>query len=223
MAGNPLKTGKAKELIAYHEVGHAICSTLTPGHDPVKKVTLIPRGQAQGLTWFTPTDELNLLTRQQVFAAIVGALGGRAAEEVVYGRMETTSGAAGDLQQVTRLARAMVMQFGFSDLGPWNLSERGESSQDIILRLMARERMSEKLAADIDRRVRAIVAEAYDVAKTQLTTHREALDVLAAQLLEAETLSGEDLRATLSRFVTIPEEHLQAVQALQQEPLLPTR
>eukprot|EP00668_Euglena_longa_P013931 GGOE01017883.1.p1 GENE.GGOE01017883.1~~GGOE01017883.1.p1 ORF type:complete len:694 (+),score=205.50 GGOE01017883.1:167-2083(+) len=221
MAGNPLRTSKSKELIAYHEVGHAICSTLTPGHDPVKKVTLIPRGQAKGLTWFTPAEELSLYTRQQVFATIVGALGGRAAEEVVYGRSETTSGAASDLQQVTRLARAMVMKYGFSDIGPWNLSEQGDNNQDVVLRLLAQERMSDKLAADIDRRVRTIVADAYNVAKSLLIAHRPALDALAARLLEVETLSGDELRAQLAQHAAIPEENLAAVEALAQQQLLP--
>lgn len=101
MEGRPLTDSKAKSLIAYHEVGHAICGTLTPGHDPVQKVTLIPRGQARGLTWFRPNEDMTLVSKQQLFARIVGALGGRAAEEVVFGEAEVTTGASGDLQQVT--------------------------------------------------------------------------------------------------------------------------
>lgn len=103
MEGRPLTDGKAKSLVAYHEVGHAICGTLTPGHDPVQKVTLIPRGQARGLTWFRPGEEQTLITKQQIFARIVGALGGRAAEEIIFGYEEVTTGAAGDLQQVIYL------------------------------------------------------------------------------------------------------------------------
>jgi cell division protease FtsH len=100
MEGKPLTDGKAKSLVAYHEVGHAVCGTLTPGHDPVQKVTLIPRGQARGLTWFIPGEDPTLISKQQIFARIVGALGGRAAEEVIFGDAEVTSGASGDLQQV---------------------------------------------------------------------------------------------------------------------------
>lgn len=100
LEGKPLVDGKAKSLVAYHEVGHAICGTLMPGHDPVQKVTLIPRGQARGLTWFIPGEDATLISKQQIFARIVGALGGRAAEEVVFGEAEVTSGAASDLQQV---------------------------------------------------------------------------------------------------------------------------
>ena len=91
MEGNPIKDGKSKSLVAYHEVGHALCATLTPGHDPVQKVTLVPRGQARGLTWFIPGDDPSLVTKGQLQARIVGALGGRAAEEVVFGEAEVCS------------------------------------------------------------------------------------------------------------------------------------
>lgn len=86
------------------------CRTLTPGHDAVQKVTLVPRGQARGLTWFIPSDDPTLISKQQLFARIVGGLGGRAAEEVIFGEPEVTTGAAGDLQQITGLAK-QVTQF----------------------------------------------------------------------------------------------------------------
>lgn len=104
MEGRPLTDGKAKSLVAYHEVGHAICGTLTPGHDAVQKVTLIPRGQARGLTWFIPGEDPTLISKSQIFARIVGGLGGRAAEEIIFGRAEVTTGASGDLQMVGRFA-----------------------------------------------------------------------------------------------------------------------
>ncbi|XTZ12331.1 MAG: ATP-dependent zinc metalloprotease FtsH2, partial [cyanobacterium endosymbiont of Rhopalodia inflata] len=117
MEGTPLVDSKSKRLIAYHEVGHAIVGTLVKDHDPVQKVTLIPRGQAQGLTWFTPAEEQGLTTKAQLMARIAGTLGGRAAEEEVFGYDETTTGAGGDLQQVSEMARQMVTRFGMSDLG----------------------------------------------------------------------------------------------------------
>merc|ERR1711968_44168 len=117
MEGTKLTDGKSKSLVAYHEVGHAICGTLTPGHDPVQKVTVVPRGQAKGLTWFTPGEDPSLISKQQIFARIVGALGGRAAEEVVFGDAEITTGAHGDLQQVTQIAKQMVINYGFSEVG----------------------------------------------------------------------------------------------------------
>jgi ATP-dependent Zn protease len=96
-------------------------------HDPVQKVTLIPRGQAQGLTWFTPSEEQMLISRAQLLARITGALGGRAAEDVIFGDAEVTTGAGNDLQQVTSMARQMVTRFGMSDLGPLSLeSSQGE-------------------------------------------------------------------------------------------------
>lgn len=108
MEGKPLTDGKAKSLVAYHEVGHAVCGTLTAGHDAVQKVTLIPRGQARGLTWFIPGEDPTLISKQQIFARIVGALGGRAAEEIIFGDAEVTSGASGDLQQVGSVVRSML-------------------------------------------------------------------------------------------------------------------
>jgi cell division protease FtsH len=87
------------------------CRTLTPGHDPVQKVTLVPRGQARGLTWFIPMDDPTLISRQQLFARIVGGLGGRAAEEVIFGEPEVTTGAAGDLQQITGLAKQVYSTY----------------------------------------------------------------------------------------------------------------
>ncbi|GKV25026.1 hypothetical protein SLEP1_g34535 [Rubroshorea leprosula] len=111
MEGTVMTDGKSKSLVAYHEVGHAICGTLTPGHDPVQKVTLIPRGQARGLTWFIPLDDPTLISKQQLFARVVGGLGGRAAEEVIFGEPEVTTGAAGDLQQITSLAKQVIKLF----------------------------------------------------------------------------------------------------------------
>merc|ERR1711977_127784 len=119
LEGKAMVNSKNKMLVAYHEVGHAICGTLTPGHDAVQKVTLIPRGQARGLTWFLPGEDPTLISKQQIFARIVGALGGRAAEEVIFGDAEVTTGALGDLQQVTQWAKQMVVNYGMSDVGPW--------------------------------------------------------------------------------------------------------
>ncbi|MEY2985658.1 MAG: hypothetical protein RLZZ568_2275, partial [Cyanobacteriota bacterium] len=114
MEGTPLVDSKSKRLIAYHEIGHALIGTLCPGHDPVEKVTLIPRGQAQGLTWFTPDEEQNLMTRQQMIARIAGLLGGRVAEEVIFGQGEVTTGAGNDIEKITYIARQMVTQLGMS-------------------------------------------------------------------------------------------------------------
>nr|KYP62345.1 hypothetical protein KK1_016877 [Cajanus cajan] len=191
MEGTVMTDGKSKSLVAYHEVGHAICGTLTPGHDPVQKVTLVPRGQARGgLTWFVPADDPTLISKQQLFARIVGGLGGRAAEEIIFGEPEVTTGAASDLQQITGLAKQMVTTLGMSDIGPWSLTDSSAQSADVIMRMMARNSMSEKLAEDIDAAVKRISDEAYEIALSQIRNNREAIDKIVEVLLEKETMPG---------------------------------
>jgi len=206
MEGTVMTDGKSKSLVAYHEVGHAVCGTLTPGHDPVQKVTLVPRGQARGLTWFIPMDDPTLISRQQLFARIVGGLGGRAAEEIIFGDSEVTTGAAGDLQQITGLAKQMVVTFGMSDIGPWSLMDAAQSG-DVIMRMMARNSMSEKLALDIDSAVKQLSDQAYQIALQQVRENRVAMDKIVEVLLEKETLSGDEFRAILSEFTEIPVEN----------------
>ncbi|KAI3735931.1 hypothetical protein L6452_15458 [Arctium lappa] len=207
MEGTVMTDGKSKSLVAYHEVGHAICGTLTPGHDAVQKVTLVPRGQARGLTWFIPADDPTLISRQQLFARIVGGLGGRAAEEVIFGEPEVTTGAAGDLQQITGLAKQMVVTFGMSEIGPWSLMDGSGQSQDVIMRMMARNSMSEKLAEDIDTAIKKLSDSAYEIALSQIRSNREAMDKIVEVLLEKETMSGDEFRAILSEFTEIPVEN----------------
>ncbi|XP_011098047.1 ATP-dependent zinc metalloprotease FTSH 2, chloroplastic-like [Sesamum indicum] len=207
MEGTVMTDGKSKSLVAYHEVGHAICGTLTPGHDAVQKVTLVPRGQARGLTWFIPADDPTLISKQQLFARIVGGLGGRAAEEVIFGEPEVTTGAVGDLQQITGLAKQMVVTFGMSDIGPWSLMDASAQSADVIMRMMARNSMSEKLAEDIDAAVKRISDEAYVIALSHIRNNREAIDKIVEVLLEKETMTGDEFRAILSEFVEIPAEN----------------
>lgn len=203
MEGTKMTDGKNKILVAYHEIGHAVCATLTPGHDPVQKVTLIPRGQARGLTWFIPGEDPALISKQQLFARIIGGLGGRAAEEVIFGESEITTGATGDLQQITQIARQMVTMFGMSEIGPWALTDPVLQSSDVVLRMLARNSMSEKLAEDIDSSVRDIIESAYEIAKNHIRNSREAIDKLVDVLLEKETLTGDEFRAILSEFTDI--------------------
>eukprot|EP00271_Cylindrocystis_brebissonii_P012104 TRINITY_DN30198_c0_g1_i1.p1 TRINITY_DN30198_c0_g1~~TRINITY_DN30198_c0_g1_i1.p1 ORF type:complete len:701 (-),score=129.87 TRINITY_DN30198_c0_g1_i1:534-2636(-) len=204
MEGTVMTDGKAKSLVAYHEVGHAVCGTLTPGHDAVQKVTLIPRGQARGLTWFIPGDDPTLISKQQIFARIVGALGGRAAEEVIFGDAEVTTGASSDLQQVSSMAKQMVTVFGMSDIGPWALMDQNAQGGDMIMRMMARNSMSEKLATDIDTAVKRISDDAYEVALGHIRNNRAAIDKIVEILLEKETIAGNEFRAILSEYTDIP-------------------
>ena len=191
---------RAKLLVAYHEVGHALCSTLTPGHDAVRAVTIMPRGRAKGLTWFVPDEEATAgVTRQQLFAGLVGALGGRAAEDVVFGEPEVTSAAAGDLVEVKRTATAMVTRFGMGPLGPWAPWDGG--GEDAVMRLLTRSQQSEQLLSNVDAAVKALADEAYAAARACVQNHREAADALVEELLEVETMSGDRFRQLLRRFV----------------------
>ncbi|MFZ9952942.1 MAG: ATP-dependent zinc metalloprotease FtsH3, partial [Vulcanococcus sp.] len=193
---------KRKRLVAYHEAGHALVGALMPDYDPVQKISIIPRGNAGGLTFFTPSEERmesGLYSRAYLQNQMAVALGGRVAEEIVYGEDEVTTGASNDLQQVARVARQMVTRFGMSDrLGPVAL---GRSQGGMFLgRDIAAERdFSEDTAAAIDEEVSQLVAEAYKRATAVLNDNRSVLDELAEMLVERETVDAEDLQELLIR------------------------
>ena len=193
MEGTALVDSKSKRLIAYHEVGHALVGTLVNGHDPVQKVTLIPRGQALGLTWFTPNEEQGLISRSQILARIAATLGGRAAEEIVFGKAEVTTGAGNDLQQVTSLARQMVTKFGMSDLGPVSLENQ---NNDVFLGRDwgNKSEYSEDIAAKIDAAVREILNKCYIQAKEIIEENRLILERVVDLLIEQETIEGDVFR-----------------------------
>ena len=205
MEGHPLTDGRSKRLIAYHEVGHALVGTLVKDHDPVQKVTLIPRGQAQGLTWFSPDEEQMLVSRAQLKARIMGALGGRAAEDVVFGHSEITTGAGGDIQMVASLARQMVTKFGMSQLGPMAL-EGGNQEVFLGRDLMTRSDVSDAISKQIDEQVRLIVMKCYEETVELVGQHRQAMDKLVEQLIEQETLDGDEFRVVVAEFAEIPEK-----------------
>ena len=191
---------KRKRLVAYHEAGHALVGALMPDYDPVQKISIIPRGQAGGLTFFTPSEErmeAGLYSRAYLQNQMAVALGGRVAEELVYGDDEVTTGASNDLQQVARVARQMVTRFGMSDrLGPIAL---GRSQGGMFLgRDIAAERdFSEDTAAAIDDEVGQLVAEAHRRAISVLSANRAVLDRLADLLVEKETVDAEELQELL--------------------------
>jgi len=191
---------KRKRLVAYHEAGHALVGALMPDYDPVQKISIIPRGQAGGLTFFTPSEERmesGLYSRTYLQNQMAVALGGRVAEELVYGEDEVTTGASNDLQQVARVARQMVTRFGMSDkLGPIAL---GRSQGGMFLgRDIAAERdFSEDTAAAIDEEVSQLVAEAHRRATEVLGNNRAVLDQLADLLVEKETVDAEELQELL--------------------------
>jgi len=205
MEGTPLVDGKSKRLIAYHEVGHALVGTLLKDHDPVQKVTLIPRGQAQGLTWFMPNEEQGLITKAQLMARIAGAMGGRAAEEEIFGHDEVTTGAGGDLQQVTEMARQMVTRFGMSDLGPISL---GGQEGEVFLGagLMSRSEYSEEVASRIDEQVRQLAEYGHQLARKLVRENREVIDRLVDLLIEKESIDGEEFRQIVAEYTEVPEK-----------------
>ena len=195
----PLQDGAKKRLIAYHEIGHALVAALTPHADPVDKVTLLPRsGGVGGFTRFFPDEEIidsGLVTRAYLRARLVMALGGRAAEIVVFGDSEVTQGASGDLQMVSQLAREMVTRFGFSDLGPVALEGQDQEvflGRDLV---NTRQAYAESTGREIDHRVRALAQEALQQAIDLLTSRRQLMDQLVEALIEEETLQSDRFHA----------------------------
>ncbi len=185
-----------KEIVAYHEAGHALAAATTPEADKVRKVTIIPRGMAGGYTMILPDEDRYLSSRSKFEAELVTMLGGRAAEETVFNHV--TTGASNDLERATELVRKMVMEYGMSDqLGPMTFGEREELV--FLGRSISEHRnYSERVARTIDAEVRRIVNEAYHRAAALMTKHRNALDNLAQQLIQKETLDEAEVEALLA-------------------------
>ncbi|NMG20552.1 ATP-dependent zinc metalloprotease FtsH3 [Brasilonema bromeliae] len=192
---------KRKELVAYHEAGHALVGALMPDYDPVQKISIIPRGRAGGLTWFTPSEDrmdTGLYSRAYLENQMAVALGGRLAEEIIFGEEEVTTGAAQDLQQVARVARQMVTRFGMSDrLGPVALG-RQQGNMFLGRDIMAERDFSEETAAAIDEEVRTLVETAYQRSKEVLENNRHILDQIAQMLVEKETVDADELQELLA-------------------------
>jgi cell division protease FtsH len=188
MEGKVVMDGKAKRLVAYHEIGHALLTTLLPGADPLQKVTVIPRGESKGTSWSLPSEEIGLESRSKLLTEIMIYLGGRAAEEIVFGKDEVTWGAGGDIQGLTRIVRAMVSQVGMSKLGLVALdTDHKEYSEDV--------------AAQIDREMRAIVKQCHQKALHILEQHRWLMDILVDTLIEQESIDGDEFRRIVDRSI----------------------
>ncbi|ACB51303.1 cell division protein [Crocosphaera subtropica ATCC 51142] len=190
MEGTPLVDSKSKRLIAYHEIGHALVASMMTGHDPVEKVTLIPRGQAKGLTWFTPDEDSGLVTRNQLLARIAGLLGGRSAEEVIFGDDEVTTGAGNDIEKVTYLARQMVTRFGMSELGLLALEEDDQDNYAAF----------DEIATKVDTQVNLIVEKCHEKAQTIIRENRAMVDQLVEILIDQETIEGDEFRQLVEKF-----------------------
>jgi cell division protease FtsH len=191
-----LMSPEERERVAYHEGGHAILGLVVPGADPVNRVTIVPRGQALGITYQRPEDDRYNYPEGYLRARIVGALGGRSAEEIVYGTR--TTGAENDIEQATNLARAMVTRWGMSEkLGTVQLAPRENAYLGGQGGYGGEKPFSEETARAIDEEVSRIIDESHEEARRLLTRHRKELEALARALLERETLDeGEILEVT---------------------------
>ncbi|MGH7668924.1 MAG: ATP-dependent zinc metalloprotease FtsH, partial [Gemmatimonadaceae bacterium] len=192
-----------RRLTAYHEAGHAICGIKTVGNDPLHKVTIVPRGRALGLAFTLPEDDRVSITRQQIEAGLVMAFGGRASEELIFGHERVTTGAASDIQKATSIARRYVTQWGLSDaIGPILV---GDNEHDLFLgrEIQHRREVSEQTAQLVDAEVKRVINRAYERAKETLQENIELLHIVAAALLERETLTRDDI-AVLMRGEKLP-------------------
>ncbi len=190
-----LITLKEKEIVAYHEAGHAIAAHFQPDYDRVHKITIISRGQSLGHAQLLPEEDNKLSTKNRFLSDLVTALGGRVAEEIKFG--DITNGAASDLERVTNVARAMITQLGMSEkLGPIQYGQRDEMM--FLGRAISEQRnYSDKVAQEIDEEVSRLVDEAYRRTHQVLETHWDKLELVAQALLEFETISGDEFAAAM--------------------------
>ena len=201
IAGTTMEDSKNKKLIAYHEVGHAIVGSVLENHDEVEKITLIPRGGAKGLTWFTPEEDQMLLSRSQLLARIITTLGGRVTEQIVFGDPEVTTGASNDLQQVTNIARQMVTRYGMSNIGPIALED--DNNEQMFLG----GEYNEAIADRIDTEVCKIINHCEQIAKEIILDNRVIIDLVVEKLLDAETIDGEQFRKLVREYTILPAKN----------------
>ena len=213
-----LISDREKEMIAYHEGGHALVAHTLPNADPVHKISIIPRGSSLGYTLTLPVEDKYLVTKSEMVDELAMLLGGRVAEEIVFG--EITTGDQNDIERATKVARQMVMEYGMSEkIGPITLGHKQEQvflGRDFV----AEPNYSEELAYLIDQEVRRLVDEAYKEAKRVITEQRDRLDVIAKVLIDRETIGKEDLVKLLEEDpAEVYREFLAAKEAEESEPL----
>ncbi len=189
---------REKMNTAYHEAGHAICSLYTEGSDPIHKATIIPRGRALGMVQQLPEKDRYSITRQQMMSRLIVAMGGRVAEEMKFGYNAVTSGASGDIQMATNLARSMVTEWGMSDaLGPVLYAE---NSGEVFLgkSVTQNQNMSEETARLVDAEIKRLVTEGYEGARKLLKEKEKEWTMLAEALIEYETLTGDEIKQVIA-------------------------
>jgi len=204
--GTAALVAKQNELVAYHEAGHAVAGALMPDYDQVQKVTIIPRSNgAGGLTFFAPSDsrlESGMYSRQYLEAQLVVALGGRLAEEIVFGEDRVTTGASNDIQQVARIAKNMIKQWGMSEKVGAVALEAPSSGGPFMGREMGQRRTQwgGKIMGNVELEVERLVNNAYLICKQILTENRPLLDHLAKTLVEQEVVSAEEFQMMLVEY-----------------------
>ena len=192
-------TEKEKQILAYHEAAHALVARMTPGADPVHKVSIIARGMAGGYTLLLPEDDRTLISKSRFMARLAVFLGGRVAEELVFD--DITTGASNDLEQATRIARSMVTHYGMSErLGPLTF---GEKEELVFLgkEIGEQRNYSDEVAQAIDEEVQNFVNQAYQHAREVISRHRDKLVAIATRLMEEETIEAEEFE---SFFADVP-------------------
>jgi cell division protease FtsH len=190
-------TEDEKRSTAYHEAGHALVSLLVPNNDPLHKVTIIPRGRSLGSTWNLPERDRFSMSMKQMKARLALCFGGRIAEQLIYGNDELNTGAANDIQQATRMAHAMITEYGMSDKLGWLRYKENQDEVFLGHSVARTQSVSEDTARLIDQETRGLIEEAETTARDVLTKHLDDLHVLAKALLEYETLSGDEIQALL--------------------------
>ncbi|MEO0768289.1 MAG: ATP-dependent zinc metalloprotease FtsH, partial [Cyanobacteria bacterium J06649_4] len=205
---NPLMDSKKKRLLAYHEVGHALIGTLSKHGGPLNKVTIIPRSGGVGgfASFAVQEDRLDsefLRSYAEIIDDVVMTLGGRAAEEVIFGPAEVTSGASSDIQYISKLVKDMVTNYGMAALAPSESTTATAIRTDIM---GAGQEFSDELAAEIDDRIREIAQECLEKARAIIQENRSLVDRLVDVLIERETLEGEEFRDIVSEYITLPEK-----------------
>jgi len=205
--GTPMEDTKNKRLIAYHEVGHAITGSVLKSHDEVEKITITPRGTAKGLTWFTPEEDQSLLSRSELLARIITTLGGRAAEQVVFGDPDVTTGASSDLQRVTSLARQMVTRFGMSNIGPIALEDENNGQVFLGGNMNPGEEYADNIADRIDEQVCNIINYCEQKSIEIIADNRVIIDLVVERLLDVETMEGPEFRQLLSSYTVLPDKN----------------
>jgi len=186
-----------KKLTAYHEAGHAIVGRLVPDHDPVYKVTIIPRGRALGVTMYLPENDRYSYNKENIISRLCSLYGGRVAEELIFGADKVTTGASNDIERATKMARNMVTKWGLSDeLGP---IAYGEEEDEVFLgrSVTQHKNVSDDTARKIDEVVHGILDKAYNRTKTILTENLDKLHVMAKALLEYETIDVPQIDAIM--------------------------